>query len=324
MRPTSVGMVGHTGLVGSGIAASLRDAGHDVVDLHVARAFRTYSLQSLSLEWIQDQLDHDPVLEVIRRNLEGQMRGLEFVVNAAGRATPGARAATADLWCSNTLLPALVVQAAAAAGVRRVVHISSAVACSAHRPLAEDPAHVGQRLSTPYATSKSFGEHLFLDAARRSGLSAVVQRPTSLVHPSRPMMKGFVRGLRLGLIPDRTRGGAPVRVALCTRESLSRLTTLLLHRDDAPAVVNQPDGELAMADCYEAVDARPGPMSVVARETWPRIRSIVHDSKWRHWGRRLDPIVLGEWVESSLLPDEQERSSLSRDELRVALLRVAA
>lgn len=322
--PIAVGVVGHTGLVGSGIAASMRGAGHGVVDVHVAKALRTYDLQPLSLQSIQDRLDHDPKLAAVRRDLTEQMRGMEYVVNAAGRATPGARAATVDLWRSNVLLPALIAHAAAAADVRRMVHISSAVACSSNRPLTEEPAQAPRQPSTPYATSKSLGEELFLRVAEATDLSAVVQRPTSLVHPSRPMMQGFVRGLRLGLIPDRTRGGDPVRVALCTRDSVSRLTALLLHRDDVPSVVNQPDGGLTMTDCYAAVDARPNPITVVARETWPRMRSVVYHSKLRHWGRRLDPIILGEWVESSLLLDEQDRASLSRHELRRTLRVVAA
>lgn len=142
-----------------------------------------------------------------------------------------------------------LVEAAAGAGVRRFVFVSSIAVyghASAQRPLTEDTATAPQ---SPYARSKLEAEACLWDASARSGLEVVVIRPPLVYGPGAP---GNFRRL-LGLI-DR---GLPLPVG-SVRNSRSMigvtnladlLATAATHAAAANRVFVAADGEdLSTAD----------------------------------------------------------------------------
>lgn len=115
--------------------------------------------------------------------LAAAFRGCELVVHAAGAVDFG------DDWAKlravNVDGTRTVLAAARAAGVRRVVHVSSIVAvgaCETPRVLDETaPWNLG-RFRVAYATTKGEGEQAAL-AANGGGLDVVVVNPGSVVGP---------------------------------------------------------------------------------------------------------------------------------------------
>jgi nucleoside-diphosphate-sugar epimerase len=111
--------------------------------------------------------------------LTAAFAGVEVVVNAAG--DPDASATDLDrLMGANALMPVVALRAAERAGVRRLVHVSSAVVQGATDILDEsehrDPF-------SPYAMSKCLGEEALSAAVGPAEL--VVYRPPSVHAPGR-------------------------------------------------------------------------------------------------------------------------------------------
>src|SRR5882762_6407169 len=107
-------VTGATGFVGAQVASKLVVAGHDVrVTVRDRRRLR--ALEGLEVEPAQAN-----VLD--RRALRRAFAGCELVFHAAGlvASRPGS-----EVWRVNAIAPRLVVEAAARAGVRRVVVTSS-------------------------------------------------------------------------------------------------------------------------------------------------------------------------------------------------------
>jgi dihydroflavonol-4-reductase len=103
-----------------------------------------------------------------------------------------------------------VLEAAARAGVTRVVHTSTAGTCGpvAGRPASEADRPPRWELSVPYKRTKLAAERLVLDAARR-GLEAVVVNPTTPVGggdrrptPTGAMVAGVARGRIRAYVPS--------------------------------------------------------------------------------------------------------------------------
>lgn len=104
-----------------------------------------------------------------------------------------------------------VMIAAAEAGVRRVVHLSSIAIYgrSLPREVSEDQPHQPGR--DPYAISKSEGERLAFDLGREYGIEVVVLRPTLVYGPASPTWTmWFFRRVKYGqvVLPDWGRGRA--------------------------------------------------------------------------------------------------------------------
>jgi dihydroflavonol-4-reductase len=140
--------------------------------------------------------------------LREAMRGCELVYNVAGLNSLCPRD-PAQMLRTNVQGAATVVRAAAAAGVGRVVHTSSAATLGEpHGTVGrEDSPHRGSYLST-YERSKHLGEGAVLEASRATGLDVVLVNPASVQGPGRAggtgrLLLAFLDG-RLKVIVDTT------------------------------------------------------------------------------------------------------------------------
>ena len=163
-------VTGATGFVGGHVARVLAERG-DSVRITYRDAARLEGLAGLELETIKaDVLDRGAVRRAVR--------GCELVFHAAGyvNSRPADR-----VWRINALSPRVVVEAAAAEGVRRVV-LTSTVGAIGNAPEGEvaDEGHV-YRPGGPgmvYADSKHEGELEALAAGARHGTEVVIVNPS--------------------------------------------------------------------------------------------------------------------------------------------------
>ena len=163
-------VTGATGFVGGRVAKALVERG-DSVRVTFRDPSRLARLGGLDVETVRaDVLD--------RSALRRAMRGCDLVFHTAGfvGSRPPER-----LWQVNALSPRVVVEAAAAEGVGRVVHTSTvaAVGTAPHGEVA-DESHVyrGGEFGLAYGDSKHEGEVEALAAGARGGLEVVVVNPS--------------------------------------------------------------------------------------------------------------------------------------------------
>lgn len=155
---TSWAVLGSSGFVGSAVAAAIEQRGDDVKRVRAPRV-ATAARRVADLRADADGRAVD--------DLATALSGCEVVVNAAGAAAPD-EAATDALFGANALLPVLVARAAAAAGVRRYVHVSSQSVLGDVPVLTEDAVW---HPFSPYSASKALGERALYDAAEPGELS---------------------------------------------------------------------------------------------------------------------------------------------------------
>jgi dihydroflavonol-4-reductase len=165
-------VTGASGFIGSHVVAALAAAGHEV------RAFDRRAPAELpaGVEAIDgDVLDAD--------SLARSAQGCDAVFHLAALYSY-ARAHARAMQAVNVDGTRAVLDAAARAGVRRVVHTSSCATCGpvAGRAATEADSPPGWELAVPYKRTKLEGERLARDAAR-DGLDVVVVNPTTPVGP---------------------------------------------------------------------------------------------------------------------------------------------
>jgi len=165
-------VTGASGFVGARVVDRLRGAGAP------ARALtrrRHGAATDGSIEWHLGDITR---LESLHAALEG----CDVVFHCAwgGEALDDARRVNVEgTWH--------LMQAAAAAGVRRVVHLSTMAVHGNHLPavLTEDSPMIIE--GDPYGVSKGEGERLALEVGARLGLEVVVLRPTLVYGPAAPL-----------------------------------------------------------------------------------------------------------------------------------------
>lgn len=179
-------ITGGSGFLGSHLARTLRRAGQSVRVL--ARPTSDLSpLAGLDVEFVLGDV-------MLPHTLPEALDGVEVVYHLAGM-PDGASASHAvcrDLHVNGTLNLLVTAQAA---GVRRFVHVSSAGVLGPIRnpPADETWPHAP---STVYEATKSEGERLALEFARRTGLSLTVARPAFLYGPGDARVLGLFRAVR--------------------------------------------------------------------------------------------------------------------------------
>jgi len=170
-------VTGGSGLLGGALVAALSQRGDDVIALArsdaAASALAAGGARAVRAELLDEV------------GLARAMAGCEQVFHVAGVNTlcPGD---PLPLYEVNVRGAELAVRAAGRAGIRRIVHTSSAaVLGEAHGTVGrEDSPHRGTFLSD-YERSKSLGESAALDAGRATGVEVVCVNPTSVQGPGR-------------------------------------------------------------------------------------------------------------------------------------------
>ncbi|MHA7146164.1 NAD-dependent epimerase/dehydratase family protein [Arthrobacter sp. TmT3-37] len=237
-------VLGGSGFVGSEVLRALRAAGVDAVP---AAAPRLVTAADTPEALVAEAALLDGA------GLRAAMAGHSVVVNAAGLATPSSGDVQALLG-ANALLPAVVARAAAAAGVGRVIHLSSA-AVQGRTPVldATDTVHP---FST-YSRSKALGEQsIDRVAADEPALSVVTIRATSVQGRGRPTTAALTRLARSPLASVASPGSA--RSPITSVEALAGLVLAVgRHAGPVPSRVLQPWEGLTVRTVLEAAGGRP-------------------------------------------------------------------
>jgi dihydroflavonol-4-reductase len=176
-------VTGGSGLIGSHVLRALLEAGYE------PRAFsrRESPLEAGAIEQVRGDVRDSEVLMAA-------MRGCCAAVHTAAVYSYG-RARAPEMNATNVAGTRNVLDAAARAGVERVVVTSSAATCG---PVAGRPAHERDsappwELSVPYKRSKLAAERIALTRAA-DGQDVVVVNPTTTIGPgdSRPTPSGRI------------------------------------------------------------------------------------------------------------------------------------
>lgn len=168
-------LAGATGFVGGATHGELTRQGHEVVALRIPRLATTDSSPDDLIAYAENYLAHDP-------SIGQRLAGCHTLINAAGNPDASSRDRP-GLLGANAAIPALLGVAARQAGVRRVVHVSSAVV-QGDRPILDDTT-AGQGFSA-YSTAKIAGERVIEKLQElASELEFVLFRPPSVHSPDR-------------------------------------------------------------------------------------------------------------------------------------------
>jgi dihydroflavonol-4-reductase len=170
-------VTGGSGLIGGALVDRLVAGGEQVVALARSDAAAA-GLAARGAEVVRGDLLDEAALAA-------GMRGSAVAYNVAGVNTLCPTDA-APLYRVNRDGARAVVRAAAAAGVRRLVHTSSAATLGEPEGMVgvEDSPHRGYYLSD-YERSKTEGEQAVLEEAGRTGLDVVCVNPSSVQGPGR-------------------------------------------------------------------------------------------------------------------------------------------
>jgi dihydroflavonol-4-reductase len=207
-------LTGGTGFVGGALLRRLVAEGRAVRALARTPAGQDL-VRSLGAEAVAGDLEDGAAL---RRG----MAGCRVVFHAAG-VNAMCLPDPAPMYRANVDGPAAVVRAAAAAGVPRVVHTSSAVTMgeAAGVVATEATEHRGSHLSH-YERSKHRGEQAVLAEGARTGVEVVCVNPSSVQGPGRT---GGTGSLLIGYLSGRLRWTVDATFSLvfvddCTRAHL--------------------------------------------------------------------------------------------------------
>ena len=190
-------VTGASGFIGGALATRLQERGDEIVALARSDASAA-ALGARGLKVVRgDVCDED--------SLARGMAGCELAYHVAGinsHCPPDPKL----LLRVNARGPELVVQAAARAGVERVVYTSSGASVGEAKGTVgrEDSVHRGSYLSA-YDRSKHEGEQAAFAAAHRTGVEVVAVNPSSVQGPGRTTGNGK-------LIVDYVNGKLPVFV----------------------------------------------------------------------------------------------------------------
>jgi dihydroflavonol-4-reductase len=156
-----------------------------------------------------------------RHSLERAFRGADVVYNVAGVAVPLDRLHH-QMVAVNVDGARNVAEAAARAGVRRLVHTSStsAIGYPPAGEVADETFDVSRSVCTnSYAITQTGGERALLEVASRRGLDAVVVNPSAVIAPYGHLGYGWAGFVRMAQ-RRQLRWHPPGGLALCAVEDL--------------------------------------------------------------------------------------------------------
>lgn len=237
-------VVGGSGFVGGAVLTRLLETGGTA---RPVRAPRVASSARTPPEITADADRHADVVHALAQELGGST----VVVNAAGAASPKSGEAP-ELTGANALLPVLIARACAAAGVHRLVHLSSA-AVQGHRPVLDESAETAP--FSPYSRSKALGEESLAQFAS-GDLEIVSVRATSVQGIERPTTAALARLGASPLASVASPGTAPS--PLTSVDALAELVRQVgLHEGPVPRVVLQPWEGMTVRSVLEATGGTP-------------------------------------------------------------------
>jgi dihydroflavonol-4-reductase len=177
--PITVCVTGATGFIGAHLAALLTRSRSDWGDVRVTvrDPARLAALEGIDVEPVRaDALD--------RRSMRSALEGCDVLFHAAGLV---ASRPEREVWRVNAVAPRIAVEAAADAGVRRVVVTSS---CSAigeaprGRPATERDSYPDGGMGLLYPDAKHEGERAAFVTGERLGVEVVAVNPAYVLGPS--------------------------------------------------------------------------------------------------------------------------------------------
>ena len=178
-------VTGATGFTGGHLARALKSGGHDVRAM-VRDPARAESLRAGGIEVVPGDLGRP-------ESLPSAVAGAEIVYNIAALYRQ-AGLPDAVYHQVNGEAVGQLIDAAAAAGVRRVVHCSTVgVHGDIERPPANEDAPL--RPGDVYQLAKVEGERIARDAAGRRGVELVIARPSGIYGPGDRRLLKLFRGI---------------------------------------------------------------------------------------------------------------------------------
>jgi nucleoside-diphosphate-sugar epimerase len=290
-----ISVAGSGGFIGGAVGSEAYRRGFDVVAIRSPRlhAAAEVSPTEALREWISEQ-------QRAYGELVAELHGSDLLVNAAGLSAPTSRD-VGSLYGANKMLPGLLATAAAEAGVRRLVHISSAAVQGRRDPLDETPATAPV---TPYGDSKARGEAVLLERKVPVPPEVVVYRPTSVQGAARSVTRQLVRLASLPVIPSCARGEVPLPVALI--ENVAAGVVHVCAERANPEIVLQPWEGMTVRSLWRCFGGgrilnTPRPLARVGLGLLSAGGRLVPAAS--AVGRRLELIALGQAQRAGALAD---------------------
>jgi dihydroflavonol-4-reductase len=181
-------VTGATGFTGGHLARALAADGHHVRAL-VRDAAAGTDLQAAGIEIARGDLRDEP-------SIDRAVAGVEVVYHVAAIYRQ-AGVSTDTYRAVNATAVRTVVEAAARAGARRVVHCSTV---GVHGDVEHPPANEDAPLRPGdiYQTTKLEGERLAREAGQRAGIEVTIVRPTGIYGPGDRRLLKLFRGVARG------------------------------------------------------------------------------------------------------------------------------
>ncbi|WP_256821562.1 NAD(P)-dependent oxidoreductase [Dietzia sp. Die43] len=230
-----VAIVGASGFVGSAVKGVLSEQGHDIAEVRAPRVAHADAAGGLEAQGVRAD------------ELVSEFEGLDAVVNCSGN--PDASEQNGgELIAANAISPAIVARAAARAGVRRMVHVSSAVVQGRRPQLDETDA---TEEFSAYAYSKAEGERL----VRQESPAATIYRPPSVHAESRRVtaMTAKIAGSPLATVAAPGSQHSPQALIGNVASAIAFLATT---DKEPPAIVIHPWEGLTSLDVMELLGGK--------------------------------------------------------------------
>jgi acetylornithine/succinyldiaminopimelate/putrescine aminotransferase/nucleoside-diphosphate-sugar epimerase len=225
-------LTGATGFIGGRLAQRLLAEGYQVRCL-VRPGSDTSLLEGLDLELAQGDL-------ASRNSLTRAVKGCRYLVHCGARVSDWGTAE--EIAATNVQGTRNVLEAAAEATVRRVVHFSTTDVYGYPGGVAVEETHSAERFSNWYAQTKLAAEVEVRAMERRRGIEAVILRPATVYGPrSTDVVGEIARAMRGGNMVLVGRGRAVA--GLCYVDNLADAAVLALRHEAAPGqAFNVTDG----------------------------------------------------------------------------------